>query len=87
MEGLWMVYDSEYGLVCVDNYENCLNEYEKCKSFINDLDEFYGNERVILAKLVKDYRTHDTNEPHAQADDPNSEFYKTTYWDMVEDNY
>lgn len=88
--GLWMVYDSEDGLVCVDTYESCLSEYRAYKAKVNDYindNGFECNERVILAKLVKDYRAIDTNEPHSEADNPDSEFYKTTYWTMTEDEY
>ncbi|MEK5469314.1 hypothetical protein [Paenibacillus sp. FSL M7-0896] len=61
-DGMWMVYDSEDGLICVLNYEKSLEEYEeavqRAKDYVSDNGEFDPalSERVILARIERDLR-------------------------------
>lgn len=59
-DGMWMVYDSEDGLICVLDYEKALEEYEeavqRAKDYVSDNGEFDPalSERVILARIERD---------------------------------
>lgn len=54
----WIVYDNEEGLVLlINDYEEALAKYEKCKKDCKDNvsnnGEFSSNETVVLAKVDK----------------------------------
>lgn len=72
----WIVVDSEDGLMGVfDNHEEALREYEKCKEFqegiVADSEVFEGNERVVLAKIERDFYGVDSGEKADDSDDVN----------------
>ncbi len=79
-KGLWMVYDSEENLVCIADYDTALKEYEKCKqeqeNWVLENNEFTCEERVILAKVEKDFY------PTCIGNDEES---NQEIWDFVED--
>ncbi|MEK3699331.1 hypothetical protein NYE33_20375 [Paenibacillus sp. FSL R10-2199] len=58
-DGIWIVYDSEDGLVCSGNYDECLIEYvlyvEAQKDYVQNEGEFSIDlsERVILARVER----------------------------------
>jgi hypothetical protein len=87
---LWMVWDREDGLAYIGDYDEAVVEYERCKENTRSFcacDGFNEDERTILAKVSKDFRSFDTKEPHEDANDPESNYYKVTYWDFKEEDY
>lgn len=90
---MWMVYDNEEGLVCViDNYAEALKKYERCKrvqeDYVRRENEFSCNERVILAKIEKDFYSYDTKKPVIVENEEGNKYpTKDTYWDFKEENY
>lgn len=83
-DAIWLVYDHEDGVQYIGkDYNKALAEYEACKEQNKDFagtDGFYGNERVILAKVKKDFKAFNTKIP--VEDEPG-----TTYWDFKETEY
>lgn len=80
---MWLVYDSEEKLVLVTNsYSEALAEYELLKNswkdFIDENNEFNGDERVILARIEKDFYPYETDEETPEGDN---------YWDWEESIY
>lgn len=58
MKELWMVWDSEDGLVLVGNYEETNKKYESYKETIQQIaldGDLAEDDRVILAKIKKDF--------------------------------
>ncbi|MEK8215529.1 hypothetical protein [Paenibacillus sp. FSL L8-0463] len=57
--GLWMVHDSESGLVCIDDYDKVLEEYkayvDSLKDYVRSEGEFSmdASDRVILARIER----------------------------------
>lgn len=90
---MWMVWDDENGLIGIfEKYEKALTEYEKCKEFCKDYlyqnGEFSGDERVVLAKLEKQFHSFDTGKPTMKEDDKGNEKPTgDTYWDWKEIKY
>lgn len=83
---VWLVYDNEEGVVYIGtDYNKALDEYEFLKCENTDCvssDGFSGDERVILAKIVKDFVSYDTG---VQIEEPiDNEFEGATYWDFKE---
>ncbi len=77
---MWLVYDSEDRVIAVtDNYEEAeaiyLNSRDLWKNCINSNDEFYGDERVILAKIERDFHSYETDKESPAGDN---------YWDWKE---
>lgn len=80
---MWLVYDSDEGLVIVtDDYEEALAEYNELKKawkdYVSKRDEFNGDERVILARIEKDFHSYETDEKAPEGDN---------YWDWEESIY
>lgn len=83
--GSWIVHDYEEGLVMItDDHEEAEREYELYKEettdYVRNKGEFSGDERVILARIEKDFHSFDTGEPVEGES-------KETYWDTKEDIY
>ncbi|PCK15524.1 hypothetical protein CEY02_20645 [Bacillus pumilus] len=91
---LWMVYEHELGLIGVyDNEDEANLAYERTKDNLNEdtqinENEIYGDERVILAKVKKDYHSFDTEELEMKENDNGiEEKSDATLWDFKEDTY
>lgn len=90
---MYMVYDNEDGLVGVyRTYSEANEAYKKCVEFQHNefADEGWvtGEERVILAKVYKQLRPHDTKEPVMQEDENGDEIESLeTYWELKEDTF
>ncbi|WP_338335486.1 hypothetical protein [Bacillus altitudinis] len=92
--GLWMVYEHELGLIGVfDDVDEANLAYERTKDNLNEDtqingNEIYGDERVILAKVKKDYRSFATKEfDMKEFDNGNEEKPSVALWDFKEDKY
>ncbi|MBU8607835.1 hypothetical protein [Bacillus pumilus] len=89
---LWMVYEHELGLIGVYEDEDEANAvYERTKDNLNEDVQIngsivYGDERVILAKVKKNYHSFNTEE-FEMKDNDNGIEEKTgaTLWDFKED--
>ena len=80
---MYLVYDSEEKLLTVtDNYDEAKGIYEESKRYwkdtVSESGEFYGDERVILAKIKADFFCYETDK---EALDGNY------YWDWKEETY
>jgi hypothetical protein len=80
---MWLVYDSEEKLYIVtDDYEEAKSEYERLKEswkdYVSKYGEFSGDERVILAKIEKDFYPYETHKKTPEGDN---------YWDWKEEIY
>lgn len=89
-----MVFEHELGLIGVYDDEDEANlAYERTKDNLNEDiqingNEIYGDERVILAKIKKDYRSFDTKEfEMKESDNGNEEKASAALWDFKEDKY
>lgn len=79
----FIVYDWEEQLVIqTDDYNEALNEYEKCKAAWEDYvrrdGEFSENEKVVLAVVLKDLYSGPTEEQNENGDN---------YWSFYEDSH
>ena len=88
---MWIVYDNEEGLLGIyDKYEEALSDYEKCKEsqkdYVQGEGEFTTDERVILARVERQFYGYETNEK-AVSYDENGDEYETedNVWDWKED--
>jgi hypothetical protein len=90
---MWMVYDSNEGLVCVtEDYNEALKEYEDYKenhkNYVAKYGEYEGDERVILAEVKKNFFCYDTKKPVVEFDDDDNEIDTgDTYWDWKEQEF
>lgn len=80
---MWMVYDSEEGLVLTtDDYDEALKEYEfykeGWKETIKSYGEFDETERVVLAEVKKDFYAAETVHKNDEGE---------YYWDWTENHY
>ncbi|MEM5009374.1 hypothetical protein WKH57_01505 [Niallia taxi] len=88
---MWIVYDSEEGLVySSDDFEKAKEEYEKykksAKEYVQDNNEFTGDEEVILAQVKKHLYVVDTNESVIEEDEHGEEYESdVTYFDWKEE--
>ncbi|OIN67443.1 hypothetical protein BLD48_06020 [Exiguobacterium sp. KRL4] len=76
---LWMVYDSEEGLIGIyEDLDVATKEYENRKVdqefTVADGVGFEGDERVVLAAIKRDYRVIDTEEPVVEEDELGNEY-------------
>ncbi len=67
MINMWIVWDDDEGLVCItDEYDEAVKEYNKCKvglqQLVNEDGEFRGNEQCVLARIERNFYSHDTGE-------------------------
>lgn len=89
---LWMVFEHELGLIGVYDDEDEANlAYERTKDNLNEDtqingNEIYGDERVILAKVKKNYYSFNTEEFEMKENDNENES-NATLWDFKEDIY
>lgn len=90
---MWMVYDSEEGVVLItDKYDEAQKVYEEhvgiAKQFVQEEGEFITDDEVILSEVKKRTYPHDTKKPVVIEDEDGTEI-KTgeTYWDWKEDIY
>lgn len=82
---MWIVVTNEEGLIGVyENYSEAFKEYEEQREALDEYclswGEYDGEERVVLAKVERQYYSYDTKEP-------TKEDNETTYWDIKEDIY
>ncbi|WP_339239749.1 hypothetical protein NST06_10525 [Bacillus sp. FSL P4-0322] len=89
---LWMVFEHELGLIGVYDDEDEANlVYERTKDNLNEDtqingNEIYGDERVILAKVKKNYYSFNTEEFEMKENDNENES-NATLWDFKEEIY
>ncbi|MBU8573706.1 hypothetical protein [Bacillus pumilus] len=89
---LWLVYEHELGLIGVYEDEDEANAvYEHTKDNLNEDVQIngsivYGDERVILAKVNKNYHSFNTEEFEMKENDNGNES-GATLWDFKEDIY
>lgn len=79
----WMVHDSEDGVEFFDNFEDALKSYNAFKESQYEEAHSYcfgGGERVVLARVVRDYHAEHVDPPEGK--DP-----REKYMDFVEDVY
>lgn len=84
---LWMVYDNEEGIVYIGhNKQDAIKTYEDYKQYkkecVENYDDFWGNEQVILAKIVRNFESYDTGIPVISRE--TGEDTGDTYWDFKE---
>lgn len=90
---MWIVYDNEEGLLGIyDNYDEALNDYEKCKAsqkdYVQGEGEFTTDETVILAKVEKHFYGYETDKKFLDYDENGEEFETDdNLWDWKEDRY
>ncbi|MEK4049882.1 hypothetical protein [Bacillus sp. FSL K6-2839] len=91
---LWMLYEYELGLIGVYEDEDEANlAYEQTKDNLNEDtqingNDIHGDERVILAKVKKDYRSFVTEEFEMKENDNGiEEKTDTKLWGFKEDTY
>lgn len=87
---MWMVWSNDSGLIVITNNKvEAMKEYEKEKQWYKySFDhEFYGDKRIVLAKVERDFYSHDTGNPVIDYDDEGNEVERNgeTYWDWKED--
>ena len=88
---MWMVWSYDEGVICqTDNKDEALECYENAKKgYVEGFDgEFYTNEQVIMAKVEKNFYSHDTGKTVYEENEQGEEVATTdTYWDWKEDTY
>lgn len=91
---LWMVSDYQEGVVGIyEKEQEAVKVYEKTKKLLRQYfhdtnNEFDGDERIILSKIVKQLYSHDTGEPVTKEDQEGNEVETgKTYWDFKEETY
>jgi hypothetical protein len=88
---MWMVWCHDDGLVIItENKELAEQKYEETKKWYKDSfdGEFTTDEHVVLAKVEKQFYSHDTGEEVFEEDEDGNEVETIdTYWGWNEDTF